>query len=344
MTTIGVGLIGYGLAGATFHAPLIAAVPSLRIAAVATSRSEHARSLGEDVRIVADAHALAADPDIDLIVIASPNETHFPLARAGLLAGKHVVVDKPLALDVGEADALIALSRETGRLLSVFHNRRWDGDFLTARRLIESGRLGEVMLYEGRWDRFRPAIKQGWRERPAEGAGLLNDLGPHLIDQALQLFGLPEALSADVAVQRAEAAVDDYFELVLHYGPMRAILSASTLVAAPRPRFSVHGTKASFVKHGLDPQEAALKAGRMPSDDGFGADDPALFGTLTDGEGTAETVPTESGRYLGYYGGIAAALLDGASVPVDPSDARDGLRIIELARLSALEGMRLRLD
>ena len=340
---IRVGLIGYGLAGATFHAPLIAAVPRLRIAAVGTSRADQARGLGEHVRVVAEPNELAAADDVDLVVIATPNETHFPLARAALLAGKHVVVDKPLALDAEEADGLIALAKERGLMLSVFHNRRWDGDFLTVQRLIGSGRLGETMLYEARWDRFRPAIKQGWRERPAHGAGLLNDLGPHLIDQALQLFGLPEAVSADIASQRSEAEVDDYFELTLHFGPMRAILSASTLVASARPRFSVHGTGASFVKYGLDPQEAALKAGAVPGDAGFGEDSSDMFGTLTGGAGSAERIPTETGRYVAYYEAIAASLLDGGAVPVDAADARDGLRIIALARQSAREGKRLAL-
>ena len=341
MTRVRVGLIGYGLAGATFHAPLIAAVPRLEIAAVATSRAEQVRNLGEQVTAFPDAYQLIANPDLDLVVIATPNETHFPLTREALLAGKHVVIDKPLALNVEEADSLIAISKETGRLLSVFHNRRWDGDFLTVRRLIDSGRLGDVMLFEARWDRFRPAIKQGWREIPAEGAGLLNDLGPHLIDQALQLFGRPEAVTGDVAVQRAQAQVDDYFELTLHYGPMRAILSASTLVATARPRFSVHGTEASFVKYGLDPQEAALKGGARPNDRDFGHEDPASFGTLVGGGGPEEKVATEVGRYVSYYEAIASALLDGGPAPVDAADARDGLRIIELARSSAEQGSRV---
>jgi scyllo-inositol 2-dehydrogenase (NADP+) len=344
MSLVRVGLIGFGMAGATFHAPLISAVPRLRIDAVATSRAEQVRGLAGEVSVVADAQRMAEDPDLDLIVIATPNRTHFPLARAALQAGKHVVVDKPLALDVGEADVLIALASERSRLLSVFHNRRWDGDFLTVRRLIDSRSLGEVMLYEARWDRFRPAIKQGWRELPVDGAGLLNDLGPHLIDQTLQLFGQPEAVSADIAIQRAEARVDDYFELTLHYGPMRAILSASTLVAAARPRFSVHGTEASFIKYGLDPQEAGLKAGASPSDRLFGHDDPASFGTVLDGVGRAEKVATEVGRYVSYYEAIASALLDGGPIPVKAADARDGLRIIELARLSAEQGSRLRFD
>ena len=339
---INVGLIGYGLAGATFHAPLILSVDRLHLKAVATSRP--VALAGQQLRVSRDPQAILEADDIDLIVIATPNEMHFPAAQAALDAGKHVVVDKPFTLDVGQATALIAQAQERDRLLSVFHNRRWDGDYLTVRRLVADGRLGEISLFEAHWDRFRPAIKRGWREVPAEGAGLLNDLGPHLVDQALQLFGLPDAISGDVIAQRRQAAVDDYFELVLHYGRMRAILSASTLVAAPRPRFALHGSKASFVKYGLDPQEAALKAGIMPGTSGFGSDDPSRYGTLTDAEGRSRTVATEDGCYTAYYEAVADAILLRQPVPVDPADARTGLRIIEIARQSARDGTRLPLD
>jgi scyllo-inositol 2-dehydrogenase (NADP+) len=339
---INVGLIGYGLAGATFHAPLIRSVDRLQLKAIATSRIVAAGAKG--LRITPEPHSILTADDIDLVVIASPNELHFPAAQAALDAGKHVVVDKPFTLDAGQADALIAKAKEKDRVLSVFHNRRWDGDYLTVGRLVEDGRLGEISLFEAHWDRFRPAIKRGWREVRAPGAGLLSDLGPHLVDQALQLFGRPEAISGDVVVQRGEAAVDDYFELVLHYGRMRAILSASTLVAAPRPRFAVHGSKGSFVKYGLDPQEAALKAGMVPGAGGFGQDDPSRFGILTDGDGKSETIPTDPGCYSAYYEAVADAILMGQPAPVDPADARTGLRIIEMARQSARDGRRLPLD
>ena len=339
---INVGLIGYGLAGATFHAPLIASVDRLQLKAIATSRA--LANAGQDLRVSADPRAIIEAADIDLVVIATPNELHFPAAQAALDAGKHVVVDKPFTLDVEQATALIAQAQASDRLLSVFHNRRWDGDYLTVRRLIEDGRLGEISLFEAHWDRFRPAIKHGWREVPAKGAGLLSDLGPHLVDQALQLFGLPEAISGDVIAQRPQAAVDDYFELVLHYGRMRASLSASTLVAAPRPRFALHGSKAGFVKFGLDPQEAALKKGIMPGTSGFGKEDPSRYGTLTAADGRSEAIATEIGCYTAYYEGVADAILMGQPVPVDPADARNGLRIIEIARQSAREGRRLPLD
>jgi scyllo-inositol 2-dehydrogenase (NADP+) len=275
---------------------------------------------------------------VELVVVSTPNRFHFSLARAALEAGKHVVVDKPFTVTLAEADALIALAVERGRMLTVFHNRRWDGDFLTVERLLP--RLGDIRLFEARWDRFRTAIKQGWRDVPAEGAGLLNDLGPHMIDQALCLFGAPAAVSADLLAQREGAEVDDYFEVTLHYGRMRAILGASTLIAEPRPRFAVHGTGGSFVKHGLDPQEAELKAGFDPREAGQDPRD----GLLTLADGARETVPTERGRYLAFYEAVAAAVSGDAPPPVDPADAREGLRLIDLARRSAAEGLVIAAD
>ena len=329
------GIVGYGLAGAVFHAPLIRAAEGLELAAISTSRREEAP---DDVEVCGH-EELVSRPDLDLVIIASPNHSHFHLAEAALLAGKHVVVDKPFTVTVAEADALIALAWRQRRVLTVFHNRRWDGDFMTVRALLESGRLGKVMLFEAHWDRFRPDIAQRWRERPGGGAGLLFDLGPHLIDQALLLFGRPDAITADLASQREGSEVDDYFELALHYGPMRAILASSRLVAEPRPRFALHGDRGSFVKHGLDTQEEALKSGAGPHDPGFGAD--PLHGTFTSPDGAREPVPTLPARWLTFYEAVGAAIRGEAPVPVDPLDARTGLAIIELARRSSKEGRRL---
>jgi scyllo-inositol 2-dehydrogenase (NADP+) len=322
--TLKIALIGRGLGGSVFHRPLIEAVPQLALAIVAGA---------------ADAKAAAVAPGVDLIVISSPNRTHFPLAEAALRAGKHVVVDKPFTASLDEADALIALARERGRMLTVFHNRRWDGDFRTAGKILP--RVGQVRLFEAHWDRFRLDIRGGWKDAADGGAGMLNDLGPHLIDQALQLFGPPAAVSADVLTQRDGASVDDYFSLTLDYGPMRVVLGASTLVADPRPRFALHGTGGSFVKYGLDPQEAALKDGENPRSADFGID--TRDGLFTGADGAAEMVPTERGCYLDYYRGVAASILHGAPPPVDPADAREGLRIIALARRASEEGRRLSL-
>ncbi|HEX8667435.1 MAG TPA: Gfo/Idh/MocA family oxidoreductase [Allosphingosinicella sp.] len=323
--TIRTALIGRGMAGTVFHAPLLRALPDFDLAAIAGS---------------ADAAAAIAHPSTDLIVIATPNTSHAPLARAALEAGKHVVVDKPFALSSAEADALIALARERGRLLTVFHNRRWDGDFLTARALLGSGRLGAVKLCEMHWDRFRPAIKPGWREGGGEGSGLLFDLGPHLIDQALLLFGMPDALDSDVAVQRAEAQADDYFALTLHYPDLRVRLHASNIIAAPRPRFALYGTGGAISKRGVDPQEAALREGVSPLAPGFGEDPTPFQATFPAGY---EEIPILPGRYLAFYEGVVDAILRGAPAPVDPADARDGLRLIETARESARTGRRISL-
>jgi len=339
---INVGVIGYGLAGASFHAPLVAAVERLKLAAIVTSRADQVARDHPGVAVVASAEVLIADPGIDLIVIATPNDLHAPLAHAGLAAGKHVVIDKPFALNPGAAADLITVSKKHGRVLSVFHNRRWDSDFLTVQKILQGDALGEVMLAELRWDRYRPAIKQGWREAGVkEGGGMLADLGPHLIDQALCLFGSPEALTADLAAQRAGVVVDDYFELALHYGKRRVILSASTLVAAARPRFALHGSLGSFVKYGLDPQEPFLRAGGKAGDPGYGEEPAATFGTLTIGEGAPEVVPSARGDWRLYYEGVADAILDGAPPPVDPADALAGLELIALARRSAAEGRTL---
>lgn len=324
---IKVGLIGYGLAGAVFHEPLIRACERLELSGVLTSR-DHSLKVGSLDELLART---------DLVVIASPNQTHFQLAMAALRKGRHVVVDKPFTLTSDEAEELIRLASAQGRLLSAFHNRRWDGDFLTVQRIIDD--VGDVFLFEANWDRFRPSIKRGWREEPAPGGGLLSDLGPHLFDQALVLFGIPEAIDADIEVQRQFAKVDDYFEIILHYGRMRACLRSSSLIADPRPRFAVHGTNGSFVKHGLDPQEAQLKAGIRPGDESFGIG--GRDGTLVLGDERAKCIPTERGNYLAFYQGIAAAILEGAPAPVSPEDALDGLLLIDLARRAAALGQRL---
>lgn len=310
-------LIGRGLGGSVFHAPLIRACAGLELG----------RWVG-----AGDAEEAAIADDIALVVISTPNRFHFPLARAALEAGKHVVVDKPFTVSLDEADALIALAAARKRMLTVFHNRRWDGDFLTVRKLLPS--LGTLFLFEAHWDRFRPAIKPGWRELPDEGTGLLNDLAPHMIDQALLLLGAPAAVSAEVLAQRPEARVDDYFALTLHYGARRAVLGASTLVLDPRPRFALHGVGGSFVKHGLDLQEAALKAGADPR---APLPDPSP-GLLSRPDANPRPVVTEPGRYFAFYEGVAAAIRGEAPPPVDPADARAGLRLLDLARRSAREG------
>lgn len=324
---IRVGLIGYGLAGAVFHEPLIRACEGLELGAVLTSR-EHPLRVGSMDDLLGRC---------ELVVVASPNDSHFPLAKAAIERGKHVVVDKPFTVTVEEADALIALARDSDRMLTVFHNRRWASDFLSLRSVLP--RLGELFLLEAHWDRFRPEVRERWREQPGPGVGLLADLGPHMIDEMLQLFRMPEAISADILAQRPGATVDDYFDLRFDYGRRRVCLRASSLVSEPRPRFAAHGTGGSFVKHGLDPQEAQLKAGMDPGDPRFGVEEQS--GRLTLPDGSVEQVRGEPGRYLDFYKAVVAAIDEGAPVPVDPADARDGLMLIDLARRAAATGQRL---
>jgi scyllo-inositol 2-dehydrogenase (NADP+) len=289
------------------------------------------------MRVLATTYELLADDAICLVVVASPSTTHFEVARAALEAGKNVVVDKPFAGTVEEADRLIDLARSRNLFLSVYQNRRWDGDFLTVQSLIREGTLGQLFHYEAHFDRFRLDIRTGWRETGGRGSGIVYDLGAHLIDQAVHLFGLPQTVTADVFAQRRGAAAPDYFHLVLEFGKMRTILHGATVVKAPGPHFALHGDKGSFVKYGMDPQEAALIAGKRPGDAGWGVDDPVLYGELTPAEGEKRKVETALGGYENYYKGVAEALLDGGPNPVDPAGPRDGLRVIEAALRRAVE-------
>ncbi len=325
------------MAGSVFHAPLIRSVSGLRLAKIVTSRREEVAKRLPEVTVASDIDEVFTDAAIDLVVVASPSAHHYEHARAALLAGKHVVVDKPLATTSGEGSELIKLARSRGRVLSVFQNRRWDNDFLTVQQAIEVDWLGKVFHYEAHFDRFRPDIKAGWREVPGPGAGILYDLGAHLIDQSLHLFGMPLAVTADIIAQRAGATVDDYFHLVLDYFPLRVILHAATLVVQPGPRFLVHGDGGSFLKYGIDGQEELLKRGRRPGDAEWGGDSPEYYGELTPAGGTPRRVETLRGGYERYYEALAACLENGGAPPVDARDARDGLIIIEAAQRSAAE-------
>ncbi|MEE1827505.1 Gfo/Idh/MocA family oxidoreductase [Streptomyces sp. BE20] len=346
-----VGLIGYGLAGSAFHAPLIATTPGLRLDAVVTANPDRRAQLHRehpDARAVDTPEQLLADPDaLDLVVIASPNRSHVPLARAALEAGLATVVDKPLAATAAEALELCKLAESHGTLLTVFQNRRWDGDFLTAARLVREGALGRVHRFESRFERFRPKPKPGWRELadPAEVGGTLYDLGSHLVDQALALFGPVETVYAEIDVRRDGAVVDDDAFLALtHADGTRSHLWTSAVTPLVGPRLRVLGDTAGYVKSGMDPQEADLRAGRRPDGTApWGADDPAYYGTLGTDE-TAAPLPTDPGDYPAFYAGVAAALADpGTPPPVDPRDAVATLAVLEAAHASAATGTAVRL-
>ncbi|MBY8874920.1 Gfo/Idh/MocA family oxidoreductase [Micromonospora sp. PLK6-60] len=339
-----VGLLGYGVAGRVFHAPLIAATPGLRLAAVVTGnteRREQVRREHPDTRLLDDAAQVWADPDaLDLVVVASPNRQHVPQARAAVAAGLPVVVDKPLAATAADGRALVDEAQQRGVPLTVFQNRRWDGDFLTARRLVEAGELGRVTRFESRFERWRPAIKPGWRESGTvdEAGGVLYDLGAHLIDQAVQLFGPVDRVYAEVDRRRPGARVDDdAFVALTHTGGVRSHLWMSAVAAQLGPRLRVLGDRAAFTTYGLDGQEAALRDGGRPDTPGWGEVTPDRYGQLG-AEGELRPVPTEPGRYQDFYALVAAALRDGAPLPVDPGDAVTTVELIELAHRSARTG------
>ncbi|HUG41089.1 MAG TPA: Gfo/Idh/MocA family oxidoreductase [Longimicrobiales bacterium] len=339
-----VAVVGYGLAGAVFHAPLIDAEEGLTVAAIVTrdpGRSAAARARYPGAAVVADADAVWRMADrLDVAVIATPNRTHVPLGLAALEAGLDVVVDKPLAASAADARRLIEAARGRERLLTVFHNRRWDGDFLTLRRLVAEGELGDVFRLESRFERWRPIPKPGWRQAPApaEAGGLLFDLGPHLIDQALQLLGPVRHVHAELDRRRPGAVVDDDVFLALtHESGARSHLWMNGIAARPGPRFRVLGSRAAWVREGLDVQESQLRAGTDPRSPGFGVEPPAQWGQLEDGEGS-RPAPAEPGAWVAFYAGLRRAVRDGAPPPVDPADAVAGLEIIEAARRQAEGG------
>ena len=328
--TLHVALVGYGYAGRTFHAPLIAATPGLALRTVVSSNPAKVRADLLDAHVATLDEALA-DPEIDLLVIATPDPLHAPQAIAALRAGKHVVVDKPFAPTLAEAEAVAAEAERAGRVLSVFHNRRWDSDHLTLRRLIEQGTLGEIIHYESHFDRFRPDVLDRWRERP--GAGLWRDLGPHLLDQALQLFGPPDSVQADLAHQRPGARAPDWFHVLLRYDRLRVILHGSVLTPVSGPRLVVHGTRGSFVKHGLDPQEDALKAGGRPGGAGWGVDGSPGTLSLAGEGGVVSEAPFENvpGDYRAFYAGVRDCIGSGGPNPVPVVEALAVMRVLERA-------------
>jgi scyllo-inositol 2-dehydrogenase (NADP+) len=338
--TIQVGLIGYGLAGSVFHAPLIQYLPELALKIIVSSDPTKVHRSYPNVLVVPTLDVLLTDEDIALVVIATPNETHYTLAKQAIEAGKHVVVDKPFVISSAQADELILLAHTHNVLLSIYQNRRWDNDFLTIRHLIETGILGDVATYEAHYDRFRPVVRDRWREQAVPGSGTLYDLGSHLIDQALVLFGVPETVWADIRTQRTGAKTDDYFHIVLGYPERVAILHSGCLVRESGPHFQVHGSKGSFLKYGLDPQEDALKTGKLPDDSTWGQDEKAMYGELTTDVGDLPVkgkVQTLPGHYDAFYQGMVEAIIGGKPVPVLAEEARNTIRVIEAAQRSYRE-------
>jgi scyllo-inositol 2-dehydrogenase (NADP+) len=344
---IDVGLIGFGLAGRAFHAPVIRAVPGLRLAAILQRRGSEAAEAYPHVRIVRSLEELFSISDLRLIVIASPNETHYPFARQCLAAGRDVMVDKPFTTTYEEAVDLVRFAQERGRFLTVYQNRRYDGDFQAILELVCNGTLGCIVRFETNYDRFRPQLRpNAWREQPVPGAGILFDIGPHLIDHAMQLFGRPEAVTAEVRTEREGARADDAFDIVFHYpgslpgvAGVRAVLSSSILAAAPRPRFVILGTQGAFLKQTFDPQENNLRRGHIPKDAPWGAEPEENWGVLTlagaDGVTTQRRIPSHTGDYRDLYINVRDVLLGKATPAVTSQQMLDVMRALDLARASS---------
>ena len=330
---INVGLVGYGLGGRVFHAPYASATPGMALRAVVSSDAAKVHRDYPDVAVMPSVDALLALPELDLIVVSSPDEFHADHALAALNAGKHVVVDKPFATSLAGAERVGRAAEAAGTQLVVFHNRRWDADFLTLRRLVQEGLLGDIVHFESRFDRWRPTPSRAWKD--ARAGGIWFDLGPHLVDQALCLFGLPEAVSVDMAALRGGAPAPDYFHAILHYPGRRVALHASKLVLDNGLRFAVHGTGGSWVKHGVDPQELAILAGARPGGEDWGLDQVEGIYTPADQPDARRSIANERADYGRFWTAVVAAINGTGVNPVPHGQALDVMRVLDAGLRSA---------
>jgi predicted dehydrogenase len=340
---IHVALAGYGFAGRTFHAPLIQSVAGLRLHSVISTDPTKVARDWPDIPVVTYDAALA-DPSVDLIVIATPHAAHAQMARRAIETGKHVVVEKPMAVSVEEAESLCELAARSGTVATVFHSRRWDADFLTLRAILAERMLGRVVQFESRFDRYRPVVRDRWRERPGPGAGTWFDLGAHLVDQALHLFGEPQRVDAELSSERSASGATDFFHVRLHYEGLRVVLEGSSLAAEPGPRFRVLGTDGTYTKFGVDPQEDALRNGTRPLAEASWGEDPrpGLLTRIADGKAVAREVPNVRGNYAAFYVGVREAIHQVVEAPpVTFPEAARVVRALVLAERSALEGRAL---
>ncbi len=337
---IDVGVVGFGLGGRAFHAPIIHAVPGLRLAAIVQRTGVSARQFYPEAKIVRDLEELLAIPTISLVAIATPNETHFPFAKRCLEAGRHVVVDKPFTTTLAEARELVELARKQNRIVTVYQDRRFDGDFRTVQKMMAQHMLGRTVRFETAFDRCRPFIKaNSWKEKPVPGSGVFFDLAPHLVDQVLQLFGPPETVLADIRIEREGSLIEDAFDLTFYYqGGMRALMMQSMLAPDPRPHFRIQGTCGVYVKHTLDPQEALLRADHPASGEDWGVEPEKDWGTMTlwkDEQITQQKVPTLRGDYRDFYAQVRDAIPGNARPPVTTDEALRLMYTLELCRESS---------
>lgn len=331
---IHIGIVGFGLSGRVFHAPFVHSHPGFELRSVVERHHRNSAGIYPEVEVLRDIDDLLKDKSLELLVITTPNTLHYPMAKACLEAGKHVVIEKPFVPHSAEADALISLAGRTGKKIFVYQNRRWDGDFLTIRKLMREGRLGDIEYFEARFDRFSPELKPGaWRDENIPGGGILYDLGSHLIDQALCLFGMPESLKAELKAERPGSSVDDFFRIVMHYPELEVVLTAGMMVTEASPRYTVKGSSGKYTKYGIDPQEAALKKGEMPVGKDWGTEDRLFYGKIG-----PEPVPTEKGNYMAFYDNVYGVIRQNKAQAIAPVEARNVIFIIEKAIESSALG------
>jgi scyllo-inositol 2-dehydrogenase (NADP+) len=328
--TIQVGLIGFGLSGRYFHAPFLTVNPHFKLAKVVERHRNDAEAFDPTIQTVRSHEDLLADPAIDLVIVGSPNDTHFPYAKAVLEAGKHVLIEKPFANSLEQARELLQLAQQKGLVAIPYQNRRYDADFLTIQQILRENQLGDVVEFECRYDRYRPDILNSWKEKDPDGGGNLFNLGSHLIDQAVALFGIPEAVSGDIRIIRKGGILDDYFDVKLFYADKRVILKSSMLAVDSSLRYIIHGTKGSFIKHGLDIQEETQRKNILPDTLDWGAEPESQYGTLTTPEGRF-TFPSQPGNYHHFYDNLYRAIVGEIPQEVTPEQALAVIRIIELA-------------
>lgn len=338
---IRVAVVGYGMAAQTFHLPLLRSNPAFEISAIVSRQTVLDLSAYPQARQFADIDGMLAANAADLVVITAPNDLHHPMAKQCLNAGKHVVLEKPMVLTVAQGQELQALAQAKGLVLSVFQNRRWDGDFLTLKALIARGEVGKVRYFAAHWDRFRPQYRNRWRENAGAGTGIWYDLGPHLLDQTLQLFGAPQALHARLRALRDGSPTVDYAHVQLHYPDFEVLLHTSPFNAAPNPRYMLQGDQGTYVKYGLDCQEMQLKNGILPDDAAFGIEDSIHDGIFYSPDGEARRIAGERGQFPAYYRNIAAAIESRAELAVKVEEVLITTALIDLAMESDKLGQTL---
>ncbi|HHP7240336.1 MAG TPA: Gfo/Idh/MocA family oxidoreductase [Cyclobacteriaceae bacterium] len=342
MNIIKTGLISFGTSGSVFHAPFIYANQKFELTKVLERHHQKSKERYPNVTVVRELDDILSDDSIELVVVTTPNEYHYEMAKKALVSGKHVIIEKPFTVKTEEADELIALSKRHQKLLTVYHNRRLDSDFKTIQHLIINNVLGSIHEFESRFDRYRN-YRKGWKDEDKPGSGILYDLGSHLIDQALILFGMPIALDAEIKCQRKISPVDDYFEINLYYQHLKVILKASMLIKEPTPRFSVFGDKGSFIKYGLDPQEARLKKG-FQYYNGIGIEEETLHGLLHTTINAIDFrghIKSMEGDYMAFYENVSEVIRNGAEPLIKPEEIRSVIWLIEQAYRSNKEKTRI---